>query len=96
MLNRQKIIHEIKKFTKKIISYYKASKIDHEVFHNGKRLKKNNNYYSIDPLPAENELTNYYINNYKKNSNFRKKLIDERAILHFNLIQKKKLLLKIF
>ena len=62
-----------------------------KLFIKDKKLKNNNTYFSVDPMPKLSEIENFYKFDYKKNMNFRNTIIDERAILHFKFIEKMKL-----
>lgn len=77
----------MKKILNNLLSF---SKKEYNLFVKNKKLKNNKNYFSIDPMPNDIELENYYKNIYKRNDNddFRNKIVDERSILHFNIIEK--------
>lgn len=84
------MISIIKK-TKINLDNYISKKREYNLFVKNKILKNNKDYFSIDPMPSDTELEHYYKNIYKKNSNFRHQIIDERALVHFNLIEKMKI-----
>ena len=78
----------ILKKIKNSYNHYINKKKEYNLFVKGKTLKNNKDYFSVNPMPNDSELRYYYKNIYKKNSNFRNQIIDERALIHFNIIEK--------